>query len=152
MTVQSLLLDLLRTQFGAAVQENVPLAPHTSARIGGAADLLVTVKSMDELAQAISLLWEAGTRFIVLGGGSNVLVSDRGVREVVVLNKAKSVRFEDGGQPNRTGGARRLYEAIQRAHWDTVRAAIRPRGRRQHFRYARYGTRDLDRCAEAASN
>ena len=52
----------------------------------------------------------------------------------------------------RTGGARRLYEAIQRAHWDTVRAAIRPRGRRQHFRYARYGTRDLDRCAEAASN
>ena len=100
MTVQSLPLDLLRAQFGAAVQENVPLAPHTSARIGGAADLLVTVKSMDELAQAISLLWEAGTRFIVLGGGSNVLVSDRGVREVVVLNKAKSVRFEDGSQPS----------------------------------------------------
>ncbi len=52
----------------------------------------------------------------------------------------------------RTAGARRFHEAIRRAHWDTVRARLRPRGRRQHFRYARYGTRDSERCAEAASN
>ena len=99
MTGQPLTLDLLRAHFGAAVQEHVALAPYTSARIGGAADLLVTVKSVDELAQSVTLLREAGIRFIILGGGSNVLVSDQGVREVVVLNKAKSVRFEEGGQP-----------------------------------------------------
>lgn len=47
----------------------------------------------------------------------------------------------------RTAGAARFYAAVRRAHWDTVTGAPRARGRRQHFRYARYGTRDLDRCA-----
>ncbi len=47
----------------------------------------------------------------------------------------------------RTGGARNFYGAIRRAHWDTVTGAPRARGRRQHFCYARYGTRDMDRCA-----
>jgi hypothetical protein len=51
----------------------------------------------------------------------------------------------------RTAGALRLHAAIRRAHWDTVTSAPRSRGRRQHFRYARYGSRDWDRCA-AASN
>ena len=37
--------------------------------------------------------------YYVLGGGSNVLVSDQGVRGVVVLNRAKEVRFESGDQP-----------------------------------------------------
>ena len=51
----------------------------------------------------------------------------------------------------RTAGACRFHQAIRRAHRDTLNARLRPRGRRQYFRYARYGTRDLDRCA-AASN
>jgi hypothetical protein len=51
----------------------------------------------------------------------------------------------------RTSGALRFHAAIRKAHWDTVTGATRNRARRQHFRYARYGTRDLDRC-EAASN
>ena len=51
----------------------------------------------------------------------------------------------------RTAGPRRFHGAIRKAHWDTVTGAPRARARRQHFRYSRYGTRDLDRCA-AASN
>ena len=51
----------------------------------------------------------------------------------------------------RTAGTRRFHAAIRKAHWDTLTGAPRARARRQHFRYARYGTRDLDRCA-AASN
>ena len=43
-------LDVLRSRFGSAVQQNVSLAPYTSARIGGPADVLITVKSADELA------------------------------------------------------------------------------------------------------
>ena len=37
--------------------------------------------------------------FTLLGGGSNVLVSDKGVRGVVVLNRAKGVNFHTGDQP-----------------------------------------------------
>ena len=47
MIVTALPVDLLRAEFGAAVQENVILAPYTSARIGGPADVLLTVKTAD---------------------------------------------------------------------------------------------------------
>lgn len=92
-------VDILRQKFGDAVQENISLAPYTSARIGGPADVMVTVKSADELADAMQLIWEHDLPYYILGGGSNVLVSDNGVRGVVVLNRAKEVRFETGDQP-----------------------------------------------------
>jgi UDP-N-acetylmuramate dehydrogenase len=99
MTASPYSVDILRRQFGDAVQENVSLAPYTSARIGGPADVLLTVRSADELANAMQLLWGHEFPYYVLGGGSNVLVSDKGVRGVVVLNKAKEVRFETGDSP-----------------------------------------------------
>lgn len=89
----------LRAAFGERLQENVTLAPYTSARIGGPADALVVVKSADELADAVSQLWAMDAPYFILGGGSNVLVSDRGVRGVVILNRAKAVRFETGERP-----------------------------------------------------
>jgi len=92
-------MGVLRLRFGAAVQENVSLAPYTSARIGGPADLFVTVTSADELADAMKIIWDFGMPYYILGGGSNLLVSDKGVRGVVVLDRAKDVRFESGDQP-----------------------------------------------------
>ncbi len=92
-------VDILRQQFGDAVQENVSLAPYTSARIGGPADVLAMVKSTNELMDVMKVVWEHEIPYYILGGGSNVLVSDKGVRGVVVLNKAKEVRFESGDQP-----------------------------------------------------
>lgn len=91
--------DLLRAKFGSAVRQHVPLARYTSARVGGSADLLVTADSADELASVVKTLWDAGTGFFLLGGGSNVLIGDRGVRGVTVMNRSKAVRFEDGDTP-----------------------------------------------------
>ncbi len=99
MKIQTVPVDLLRAEFGDAVQENVGLAPYTSARIGGPADVLITVKSATELAQAMQLIWEKEIPYYMLGGGSNVLISDHGIRGVVVLNRAKEVRFESGARP-----------------------------------------------------
>jgi UDP-N-acetylmuramate dehydrogenase len=93
---------VLYARLGDKVRENVSLAPYTSARIGGPADVLITAESADELARIIKLLWKLDLDFIMLGGGSNVLVSDRGVRGVVVLNRAKGVRFHNGDQPSVT--------------------------------------------------
>ncbi len=70
------------------------MARFTSARIGGPADFLLVVHSADDLAKAASQLWEMGQPFRVLGGGSNVLVADAGLRGVVVLNQAREVKFE----------------------------------------------------------
>ena len=93
MTVTAGLVETLVAQFGDKVKENISLAPYTSARIGGPADILITAGSADELAAIVTALWSAGADYFILGGGSNVLVSDRGVRGVTVLNRAKLVRF-----------------------------------------------------------
>ena len=84
----------LRDLFGERLQVNAPLANYTSARVGGTADALVLVRSADELARAAETLWQHGLDFVILGSGSNVLVSDRGVRQVVLLNKAGGSKVE----------------------------------------------------------
>lgn len=91
-------LHALCAAFGNQAQENVLLAPYTSARIGGPADLLVTVRSADELARAVEICWQAEQSFVLLGAGSNVLVSDAGVRGVVLLNRARAVEFVESPQ------------------------------------------------------
>jgi UDP-N-acetylmuramate dehydrogenase len=88
-------VDRLREAFGRRLREQQPLARYTSARIGGSADALLQVDSLAELAEAAQILWDLGTPFFVLGGGSNILVSDAGVREVVILNQASQVRFAE---------------------------------------------------------
>jgi UDP-N-acetylmuramate dehydrogenase len=95
-------IDILYARLGDKVKENVSLAPYTSARIGGPADVLITAESADELARIIKLLHKQEIDYLMLGGGSNVLVSDKGVRGVVVLNRAKGVRFHNGDEPSVT--------------------------------------------------
>lgn len=99
MSMTASIVEELTARFGEQVRRDVALAPYTSARIGGPADAIVTVNSADELADAVTMLWEADAPYFLLGGGSNVLVSDEGVRGITILNRAKSVRFEAGGMP-----------------------------------------------------
>ncbi len=89
----------LRERFGEQVQENVSLAPYTSARIGGPADILVTARSNQELAGIVNACWDANLTFNLIGGGSNILISDKGIRGVVILNKAKATEFHPSAQP-----------------------------------------------------
>lgn len=92
-------MEALREAFGGRLKENVPLAKYTSARIGGPADALLVVQSAGELAHAAESLWRMEIPFKVLGGGSNVLVSDAGIRAVTVLNKARQVVFDLESDP-----------------------------------------------------
>lgn len=95
-------IDLLHEKFGDKVKENVPLAPYTSARIGGPADIFITVDTVAELVRVVRHLWKNDLPFVMLGGGSNILVSDKGVRGVVILNRAKKTTFHAGDQPSVT--------------------------------------------------
>jgi len=95
-------IDMLYAKLGDKVKENVPLAPYTSARIGGPADIFITADTSTELARIVKLLWKQEMPFTLLGGGSNVLVSDKGIRGVVVMNRAKGVKFHGGDQPSVT--------------------------------------------------
>lgn len=81
----------LSALFGDRVEYNLPIAKNTSARIGGNADAVLTINSAAELSEAAQLCWAQNVPFKVIGAGSNVLISDRGIRELVILNKAKRV-------------------------------------------------------------
>jgi len=86
-------LQILRDAFDERLQADIPLKRFTAARIGGNADAMITANSFEELAETAKLLWNLEIPFIILGSGSNVLISDAGVRQVVVLNRAKQIRF-----------------------------------------------------------
>ncbi len=71
-----------------------PLAKYTAARLGGAADWLYIARdSNEQLAEVVSAAWAEGIPVRVLGGGANVLVSDAGVRGLVVINRVGKVAF-----------------------------------------------------------
>jgi len=89
----------LHVVFGDRLRENVSLGRYTAARVGGVADALLEVVSSEELVQACRLLWQQDLPFVILGGGSNVLVSDAGWRGVVLINRARDIAFNETAQP-----------------------------------------------------
>src|SRR5271155_1388142 len=74
----------LRAKFGARVRAAMPLAAMTSFRIGGPADLFVDIEDETELMHAKAAAYRAGAPCFCLGLGTNLLVSDRGMRGLVV--------------------------------------------------------------------
>lgn len=99
LSVTPLPLKELREQFGQRLQENVRLANYTAARVGGPADALLVVNSADELEKCVKTLWEMKIPFLLLGGGANVLVSDRGFHGVVLLNRAHTIKIHAQKDP-----------------------------------------------------
>ena len=76
---------------GDRVRSSVALAPFTTFRVGGAAEWLLETRSSDELVTALRLARDFGVAVTLLGGGSNVLVSDRGVRGLVIRPRGGDV-------------------------------------------------------------
>src|SRR6188508_2926381 len=76
------------------LRRDVPLAPYTTFKIGGPADLLYDATTADDLANAVETCREVGLPHFVLGLGANILVGDRGFRGVVIRNVARAFRFD----------------------------------------------------------
>ena len=85
---------ILLSLFGEAIQENVPMARYTAARVGGNADALLVVNSAVELANVVQQCWQNQIPFKIIGSGANILVSDRGVRGLVIFNHAHNVKVD----------------------------------------------------------
>ena len=95
----SLPMSQLRTTFGDKLQENVVMANYTTARVGGVADAVLIAQSAAELESIVRILWELETPFLIFGSGSNVLVSEAGIRELVVINRAHTVKIDSQHNP-----------------------------------------------------
>jgi UDP-N-acetylmuramate dehydrogenase len=84
--------DALQAAFGAdRARANVPLAGFTTFRVGGPADWLLETRSADEIVRALRLAAQHGVPVTPLGGGSNVLVADAGVRGLVVRPRGGAI-------------------------------------------------------------
>ena len=91
----SLPIDLFVNELGPeAVGREVLLAPFTTFRVGGPAEYLVEVHHATALARVVAIAAQAGLPLTVLGGGSNVLVSDAGIRGVVVRVRGGAIVLE----------------------------------------------------------
>lgn len=78
------LRDQLVSLLGERVCFALPLARYTSFRIGGPADAFAEPTTLEELRTLLALLHAEPLPFFLLGGGTNILVSDKGVRGVAI--------------------------------------------------------------------
>jgi UDP-N-acetylmuramate dehydrogenase len=81
----------------AQLAVNAPLAPYTTFRIGGPADVLFDATSADDLAAAVTIARALDIPWFVLGLGANILVGDRGVRGLVIRNRAQTHTLGEDG-------------------------------------------------------
>lgn len=101
-------LEALRAELEAAglsVQVGALLAPHTSLRIGGPADLLAIATTEAELTTAVAAAERQGVAWWIVGGGSNLLISDRGVRGLTILNRCRAWAIRPEQRVWAAGGA-----------------------------------------------
>lgn len=76
---------------GERLRANVPLGPFTTLKIGGPADWYFPARTVDELALVLTVAREYHLQYTLLGDGSNVLISDLGVRGLVIHNRADKI-------------------------------------------------------------
>ncbi|EKD56780.1 MAG: UDP-N-acetylenolpyruvoylglucosamine reductase [uncultured bacterium] len=75
------------------MREDTSLGDYTTMKVGGVADYFYVAQNIDELVKAILIAKELGIKYFIIGGGSNILVSDNGYRGLIILNRAKNLAF-----------------------------------------------------------
>jgi UDP-N-acetylmuramate dehydrogenase len=96
------------------LRRDVPLAPYTTFRIGGPADLLYDATTAEELATAVTAARRAEIPVFVLGLGANILIGDLGFHGLVVRNVANAIAIGPDGTVRAESGAT-VAELIRRS-------------------------------------
>lgn len=90
-------LKELQNEFGSSrLKVNEPMSQHTTFKIGGPAQYYIDVSTIDELVDAVNLAKKLNLSVFVFGGGSNIIVSDKGIKGLVIKNNCRKfdlVRF-----------------------------------------------------------
>ena len=108
----------IQRRIGVKTSRDEPLARYTTMRVGGPADLFVVAHNAFELRALIRFARGRAIPFLLLGRGSNVVISDRGVRGLVIQVRAEHARVD---------GSRYMAEAgvpMARAATETQRAGL----------------------------
>lgn len=123
---QDALTSALR-ETGVPYREREPLSKHTSMGVGGPAAVMALPRSSDELRRTLGLRAELDVPHRVLGGGSNLVVADEGLDELVVnTRQAQRVEVGDDGRVRAEGGANLIRTVVRcaRAGWAGMQNAV----------------------------
>ena len=105
------------------MNESVPLAPYTTFKIGGPARYFCDIHSLNEIKEAVAFAREKHLPTFILGGGSNVLISDSGFDGVVLHIVLSGIEWEEEGDTIfATAGAGVVWdelvrESVERGYW-----------------------------------
>ena len=119
-------MDALK-EAGVPFRENEPLARHTSMGVGGPASVMAFPRSPEELRAALRVRRQLDLPHRVLGGGSNLVVVDEGLDELVINTQdLEHVTLRDDGVVTAEGGANliRLVVRCCRAGWAGMQSAV----------------------------
>jgi UDP-N-acetylmuramate dehydrogenase len=97
MSLEELRRDLIEKGYGERLLTNEPLARHTSFAIGGPSDLFISVRTKAEFVEVAQMAWGRNVPVLLLGGGTNVLVADAGLRGITIVNECRGYRLGEDG-------------------------------------------------------
>ncbi len=104
--------DSLPPDVGGRIRWQEPLRRYTTLRVGGPADLFFRATTADNLAEVTAAAQRFDVPYFLLGGGSNVCISDRGVRGLVILNECMHCEM---GEITRVDSGYPFMKLFQRA-------------------------------------
>ncbi len=87
-------MKMLPAALGVTISENVNLAPYTTMKVGGAAQYFATVSTLEQMLKTARWARAQEIPYYILGGGSNILVADAGIRGLVIQNRCRLVRID----------------------------------------------------------
>lgn len=98
----------LKTAFGDRLKEQESLARYTTFKIGGPADYFFDAKTRDEFIRAVVLGRAAGLPIFILGGGTNILIGDKGIRAFVIKNSSQGIAIRGVKGTVESGTSKRI--------------------------------------------
>jgi UDP-N-acetylmuramate dehydrogenase len=87
----------IRTMLGDQLKENQSLSRYSTARLGGIADGLLEITQLEILKSVYTQLYSTGFPTKLIGGGSNILISDEGYRGVILVNRCSAFQVSGSG-------------------------------------------------------
>ncbi len=86
-------VEKIKKQTKLQISEGEPLSKHTSLKIGGPADYFIEPKTQEDVRIIFEIVSNEHIPYFILGGGTNILVGDKGFRGLVIKNGSRSIEF-----------------------------------------------------------
>ena len=124
--VDELYSALASQGYGLRLMRGEPLAQHTSFSIGGPSDLYVEATTPEEIEELARTGWSRNVPVFVLGGGTNILVADAGLRGLTIANRSSRMTIREDGVAVAESGVRlsTLAKETVRLGWAGLEWAV----------------------------